>query len=91
MESSIIELEKPAIYVVGTPIGNLSDFSLRGQQVLKSVDFILAEDTRKTALLLQRYKVKNQMFSYHDFSDATRVEEILRTILRKTCCSCLSD
>ena len=83
MESSNIELEKPAIYVVGTPIGNLSDFTLRGQQVLKSVDFILAEDTRKSALLLQRYKVKNQMFSYHDFSDATRVEEILRTIFEK--------
>ena len=83
MDSSNIELEKPAIYVVGTPIGNLSDFTLRGQQVLKSVDFILAEDTRKSGLLLQRYKVKNQVFSYHDFSAARRVDEILGIILEK--------
>ena len=83
MDSTNIELEKPAIYVVGTPIGNLSDFSLRGQQVLKSVDFVLAEDTRKSGLLLQRYGIKKQMFSYHDFSDATRVEAILRSILEK--------
>ncbi len=81
MDSSNVDLEKPAIYVVATPIGNLSDFSLRGQQVLKSVDFILAEDTRKTSLLLQRYKVKNRMFSYHDFSEVARVDEILKVIL----------
>lgn len=83
MDSSNVELEKPAIYVVATPIGNLSDFSLRGQQVLKSVDFVLAEDTRKSGLLLQRYRIKKQMFSYHDFSDVNRVEEILGIILEK--------
>ena len=83
MDSSNIELKKPAIYIVGTPIGNLSDFSLRGQQVLHSVDFILAEDTRKSRLLLQRYQIENRIYSYHDFSEASRVDEILRIILDK--------
>ncbi len=83
MDSSNFELKKPAIYVVATPIGNLSDFSSRGQQVLKSVDFILAEDTRKTSRLLRRYNVKNRMFSYHDFSEVARVDEILKVILEK--------
>ena len=83
MDSSNIELKKPAIYIVGTPIGNLSDFSLRGQQVLHSVDFILAEDTRKSRLLLQQYQIENRIYSYHDFSEASRVDEILRIILDK--------
>ena len=48
------------LYVVGTPIGNLSDMSERGVKTLESVDFIAAEDTRVTLKLLNRFEIKNK-------------------------------
>ncbi len=54
------------LYVVGTPIGNLEDFSERAQRTLREVDFIAAEDTRVTVKLLNRYNIKNELVSYHE-------------------------
>ena len=49
------------LYVVGTPIGNLNDFSLRQRQTLNEVDFIAAEDTRVTVKLLNHFEIKNRL------------------------------
>ena len=54
------------LYVVGTPIGNLSDFSPRAVETLASVDFIAAEDTRVTLKLLNHFEIKKPMVSYFE-------------------------
>ena len=54
-----------SLYVVSTPIGNMGDFSFRAVEVLKTVDLLLAEDTRHTRRLLDRYEIDATMFSYH--------------------------
>ncbi|MEG2719855.1 MAG: SAM-dependent methyltransferase, partial [Oscillospiraceae bacterium] len=53
------------LFVVGTPIGNLSDFSPRALKTLKECDFIAAEDTRVTLKLLNRFEIKKPMVSYY--------------------------
>lgn len=70
-------ITKTKFYVVATPIGNLGDFSFRAIEVLKTVDFILAEDTRVTKKLLQHYEIKNEIFSYNSFSSETKNNKIL--------------
>lgn len=54
------------LFVVGTPIGNLSDMSERGLETLRSVDFIAAEDTRVTVKLLNRFDIKKPLLSYYE-------------------------
>ncbi len=67
----------PALYLVGTPIGNLQDITLRALETLKSVALILAEDTRVTHRLLERHGIRAPMMSYHKFNEAARIDEIL--------------
>lgn len=69
------------IYVVATPIGNLNDVSKRCIDILKSVDLILAEDTRHSIKLLNHYDIKNKMISYHKFNEKERSIEIIDRIL----------
>jgi 16S rRNA (cytidine1402-2'-O)-methyltransferase len=64
------------LYIVATPIGNLSDITLRALETLKSVDIILCEDTRVTRNLLEHYQIKKPTLSYHHHSDAKKVKEI---------------
>ena len=56
------------LYVVGTPIGNLEDITIRALRILKEVDLILCEDTRTTKKLLARYKISKPTVSYHQHS-----------------------
>lgn len=64
-------------YIVGTPIGNLKDITLRALEVLREVDFILAEDTRVTKKLLKHYKIEKPLISYHHHSKLNKVKKIL--------------
>jgi 16S rRNA (cytidine1402-2'-O)-methyltransferase len=70
----------PALYVVGTPIGNLGDLSFRAVETLRGVQAILAEDTRCTRVLLDRYEIRTQLISCHKFNEASRLDEILGRI-----------
>jgi len=66
------------LFVVATPIGNLEDTSLRAIKTLKSVDYILAEDTRRTKILLDHYGVTTSTMSLHKFNERERLEEVKR-------------
>lgn len=68
---------KPTLYVVATPIGNLSDASERSRQVLSSVDAILCEDTRVTSKLLAAFGIQRTLVAYHQHSDDRRTNEII--------------
>ena len=67
----------PGLYLVGTPIGNLEDITLRALRILRSASHILAEDTRHTRLLLDRHGIRTPMISCHKFNERAREEEIL--------------
>lgn len=68
------------LYVVGTPIGNLEDATLRALRVLKEADAVLCEDTRVTRKLLAHYDISKDLISYHQHSKLTKVEKILELL-----------
>jgi 16S rRNA (cytidine1402-2'-O)-methyltransferase len=70
----------PILYLVGTPIGNLEDISLRALRVLREVGLVAAEDTRTSGRLLKHYEIDTPMVSYHEHSGPGRVEEILERL-----------
>lgn len=79
------------LYVVGTPIGNLSDFSPRAVGTLASVDFIAAEDTRVTLKLLNHFEIKKPMVSYFEHNRRERGEIILERIKSGENCAIVTD
>lgn len=79
------------LYVTGTPIGNLSDFSPRAVQTLESVDFIAAEDTRVTLKLLNHFGIKKPMVSYFEHNKRERGEMICQRILSGENCAIVTD
>lgn len=79
------------LYVVGTPIGNLNDFSPRALQTLRDVDFIAAEDTRVTLKLLNRFNIKTPMVSYHEHNRQMRGAEILTRLQNGETCALVTD
>ena len=81
----------PTLYVVGTPIGNLSDMSYRAIETLKSVDFIAAEDTRVTIKLLNHFEIKKPMISYYEHNLREKGQYIVDRILAGEDCAIVSD
>lgn len=73
---------KGILYVCATPIGNLSDITLRALNILKSVDVIAAEDTRITRKLLNHYGIRTQVVSFHEHSPAKRLRQLLQRLER---------
>ena len=65
------------LYLVGTPIGNLEDITLRALRILREVDQIAAEDTRHTQKLLTHYEIAKPLVSYHEHNEMTRAPELL--------------
>ncbi|KKR06170.1 MAG: Ribosomal RNA small subunit methyltransferase I [candidate division WS6 bacterium GW2011_GWF2_39_15] len=73
-------MNKGTLFVVATPIGNLGDITLRAIETLKSVAFILAEDTRETAKLLRKYSIETSLVSYRDQNHVRMIEKVLEKL-----------
>lgn len=65
------------LYIVSTPIGNLEDITLRALRILKEVDYIAAEDTRHSSILLNKYEIKASVMSYHSHSGQHKIDKII--------------
>ena len=77
-ESAVsVAIERPCLYLVATPIGNLGDISLRALQVLRGVDLILAEDTRTSLRLLDRYTIRKPLEAFHQHNESARAEALV--------------
>lgn len=79
------------LYVVGTPIGNLSDFSPRAIETLRSVDFIAAEDTRVTVKLLNHFDISKPMLAYYEHNKMDRGGDIIARLMAGEDCALVSD
>lgn len=79
------------LYIVATPIGNLSDITLRAIQILKECDLILCEDTRHSAHLLSRYEIKKQAISFHSFNEAKKQDLIVDELKKGKKIALISD
>lgn len=88
--SQLVSLEA-GLYVVATPIGNLRDITLRALDILRSADYIYAEDTRQTQKLLNAYTLKASLTAYHDHNTAKRIPVIIRQIKDGASVALVSD
>ena len=79
------------LYVVGTPIGNLSDMTPRAVETLSKVDFIAAEDTRVTLKLLNHFEIKKPLVSYYEHNRAEKGEQIAQRIMAGENCAIVTD
>ena len=79
------------LFIVPTPIGNLEDITLRAINVLKSVDLILAEDTRTSGKLLKHFEIGTQMYSHHMHNEHKTVQGIIQKLKMGTTIALISD
>jgi 16S rRNA (cytidine1402-2'-O)-methyltransferase len=79
------------LYIVATPIGNLGDMTFRAVDILKTVDFIAAEDTRHSGILLSHYGIETRMVSFHAQSSDRKTTEIVDRIRSGESCAYISD
>jgi 16S rRNA (cytidine1402-2'-O)-methyltransferase len=81
----------PGLYLVGTPIGNLEDITLRALRVLKEADLIACEDTRQTQKLLNHFGITTRTSSYHEHNEIERAKELVRELEQGKCIAVVSD
>lgn len=87
-----IEVEMVStLYIVPTPIGNLDDITLRALQILKQVDFIAAEDTLRTGLLLQHFAINTSMISLHDHNEQQKTDQLIPQLKQGLSIALVSD
>lgn len=79
------------LYLVGTPIGNLKDITLRALETLRACDIIAAEDTRQTLKLLNHFEIKKTMISYHKFNERDKSSEIIDLLVQGKNISLVTD
>lgn len=79
------------LYVVATPIGNLGDITFRAVEILKEVDFILAEDTRVSIKLLNHLEIKKKLISLHEYSHEAKLERLKERIQNAESVALISD
>jgi 16S rRNA (cytidine1402-2'-O)-methyltransferase len=79
------------LYIVPTPVGNLEDMTFRAVRILKEVDFILAEDTRTSGILLKHYEIKNALISHHKFNEHETVPSIVQRLMAGETAALISD
>lgn len=83
--------EEPKIYLVPTPIGNMGDMTFRAVDVLKSVDIVLAEDTRNSGKLLKHFEIGTPMQSFHAYNEHQRTQKIIEDTLAGKRYALISD
>ena len=82
---------KSGLYIVATPIGNMSDITLRALDILKKSDFILCEDTRTSKNLLDRYEIRSKLISNHKFNEKKNLPKIVNILKSHYVVSLISD
>ena len=82
---------KSGLYIVSTPIGNLSDITLRAIDILKKSDYILCEDTRISKNLLNRYEIKSKLIPNHKFNEKKNLLKIMKILKSNCTVSLISD
>lgn len=84
-------MEKGKLFIVPTPVGNLKDITYRAVEILQNVDFIAAEDTRTSKILLNHYNISTQMISYHKFNEKKRSSELINLMIEGKNIAVISD
>lgn len=79
------------LYILATPIGNLADITYRAIEILSNSDLILAEDTRKTKILLSKYKISKPLMSFHDHNEDQKLPEVISKLKQGLTVTLLSD
>src|SRR5687767_12728404 len=84
-------LKKTSLYLVPTPIGNLADITLRALEILKSVDLVLAEDTRTSGFLLKHYNINKPIQSFHNFNEHKITSNLISRLANGEVMALVSD
>jgi 16S rRNA (cytidine1402-2'-O)-methyltransferase len=79
------------LYIVPTPIGNLEDITFRAVRILKEVDFILAEDTRTSGILLKHFEIDTKMYAHHKFNEHSSVDKVVTRLKEGETAALISD
>jgi len=91
VEADLTESKAGTLYVVSTPIGNMGDFSFRAVETLRSVSAVLAEDTRHTRHLLDRYEIETPLVAYHEHNEAKTTPRLVERLLGGESLALVSD
>ncbi len=86
-----MKISNKSLYIVSTPIGNLNDITLRALEVLKKSDIVICEDTRHSIKLLNHFKIKKKLISYHKFNEKKQSNIIIQHINQGKILSLISD